>query len=830
MTETNNLPIALTRFIGREKEIAEVKRLLDLPGLGDLEGLRVARLLTLTGAGGAGKTRLAIQVAQDLTGLANLSGLGFPDGVWLIELASLADPALVPQTVATIFDLRASGNLAPMDLLKNFLHTKNLLLVLDNCEHLIDACAQLAESLLTHCPDVKILATSREALNIAGEITFRVPSLAVANPQQLPPLEAFAQVQAIHLFVERAHAVQPGFELTDANKSFIAQICARLDGMPLALELAAARVKMLSVEQIAARLDGVFDLLTRGTRTAPTRQQTLRATMDWSFDLLDEPERILFRRLAVFAGGFTLEQVEAICADDGIGTADILDVLADLVDKSLVNVVTYNQVTARYRMLETIRQYAREKLLQANELNATRSLHLRYFLHLAKKADAYLHRPEREQWLNQLQVEHDNLRSGWAWAIENDLEHALDLARALQSFWFTGHLGEATACANQLLAKLEKGGHDHRRAQTLILAANVANMKIDHATANPLYEAGLAIAQTIGNCALIEYALTGLGIGKIASGEFEHARTNLTAALSLSRASGDEWNQIRILRFLGILAFQQNEFVAARDYLDQAITRARAVGDQHSLASVLNSLGVLLFKQNDLSGAASAYEETLAVCKNIPSGNMRIAAIRGLAEIALRNRDMARAKNLLEECAVYYQQQGITTGLAWCLMVYIELAMAVNQPRAAARWLGAAHSARDAFSALHLAGKPEAYTRLEQRVRPMLGQTEFEIAWKMGKTLTIAQAIDESLKIKVPDQSPPTLKGKLNGITAREREVAALIAHGKTNREIADALVLSERTIEGHVSNILTKLNFATRAQIAAWAVEQGLFQSADQT
>ena len=328
MIEQNNLPLALTRFIGREKEITEIKRLLSPPPQpspargGGSDG---TRLLTLTGAGGAGKTRLAIQVAQDLTGLANLSGLGFPDGVWLIELASLADPALVPQTVATIFDLRASGNLAPMDLLKNFLRDKNLLIVLDNCEHLIDACAQLAESLLTHCPDVKILATSREALNIAGEITFRVPSLALPDLRALPPLATFAQVEAIRLFSERARATQPGFELMQSNANAIAQICARLDGMPLAIELAAARVKTLAIEQIAARLDDAFDLLTRGTRTAPTRQQTLRATMDWSYDLLDEPERILFRWLAVFTGGWTLDAAEAVVGQDAILSHNVLD-------------------------------------------------------------------------------------------------------------------------------------------------------------------------------------------------------------------------------------------------------------------------------------------------------------------------------------------------------------------------------------------------------------------------------------------------------------------------------------------------------------------------
>jgi predicted ATPase/DNA-binding SARP family transcriptional activator len=365
-----NVPVPLTSFVGRQLEMAEVKRLLE-----------TTRLLTLTGAGGCGKTRLAIQIATDLAH-ANR----FKNGVWWVDLAALSNPALVPQTVANVFDLRESPQAPLIAILINYFRAKELLLVLDNCEHLIEACARLTETLLSACPQLRILMTSREALNIAGETTYRVPSLSLPDPQRLSPLPALTQYEAVRLFIERAVAVQPAFSVTNANAPAVAQICQHLDGIPLAIELAAARIRALSPDQIAARLDDRFNLLTGGSRTALPRHQTLRAAMDWSYDLLSESERVLLQRLSVFAGGWTLEAAEAVCAEEN---ASLLDVLTSLIDKSLV-VVEEKDVEMRYRLLEMIRQYTHEKLHESGESQAVRDRHLEYFLSLAEEGEPYV--------------------------------------------------------------------------------------------------------------------------------------------------------------------------------------------------------------------------------------------------------------------------------------------------------------------------------------------------------------------------------------------------------------------------------------------------------
>jgi predicted ATPase len=395
---STNLPLQLTSFIGRGREIADVRRLLG-----------TTRLLTLTGSGGCGKTRLAIKVASDLR-----DGT-FPDGVWLVDLAPLSDSSLVPQTVASVFDLHESGNSSITDILKNYLRTKKLLLVLDNCEHLIQACAHLCNEMLHAAPDLKILATSREAMNIAGETAFRVPSLSLPDPQQLPPLKSFSQYEALRLFIERAQAARPEFELQNANASAIAQICRRLDGMPLAIELAAARVNAFPVEEIAARLDDCFRLLTSGSRTALPRYQTLRASLDWSYDLLSDVERELLRRLAVFAGGFTLKAVESVCGEEH--KDEVFETLSQLIQKSLVVAKLDDQ--PGYRLLETIRQYAFDKLLDSGEAEHVRALHLDFFLKFAEDARPKLYSAEQLMLLNRQGGDYENLRVAIQWACED---------------------------------------------------------------------------------------------------------------------------------------------------------------------------------------------------------------------------------------------------------------------------------------------------------------------------------------------------------------------------------------------------------------------------
>jgi non-specific serine/threonine protein kinase len=388
----HNLPTQLTRFIGREGEIAEIKGLLG-----------TTRLLTLIGSGGCGKTRLALQVAAD-------SLEQFADGVWLAELAPLADPAFVPHSVAAALDVPEQPTRPMTETLANYLRTKKMLLLLDGCEHRHAACQSLTDHLLRASDTIRILATSREALGVEGESTYRVPSLLLRDVRQTLPVAQLAEYDVIRLFAERAALAQPGFTLSERNAPAIAQICQRLDGMPLAIEFAAARLRMLSVEQIAARLDDRFRLLTAGTRQTLPRQQTLRATMDWSYDLLSDPERAVLRRLSVFAGGWPFDTAEAVCAGGGIEAGDILDLLTQLVDKSLVIAETHGG-EARYRLLETVRQYGDEKLRNAGEAAEVRRRHRDWFLALAEQAGSELRGPKRSIWLDRLETEHDNLRA-----------------------------------------------------------------------------------------------------------------------------------------------------------------------------------------------------------------------------------------------------------------------------------------------------------------------------------------------------------------------------------------------------------------------------------
>jgi len=412
------MPVQLTSFVGREKEKAEVERL-----------LRTTRLLTLTGAGGAGKTRLALQAAAHLLD-------EFKDGVWFVDLAPISEPTLVPHAVATAMKIPEQQGRPTLTALSEYLHPRQLLLILDNCEHLLVACAGLADALLRACPHLKILTTSRQPLEVEGETTWRVPSLPLPDVQQrmLSP-EGLRANDAVRLFVERASAASPEFGLTDRNAMVVAKVCNRLDGIPLAIELAAARVRTMSVERIVERLDDRFRLLATGGSTALPRHRTLRGAMDWSYDLLSEAERAMLRRLSVFAGGFTLDAAEGVCAGDSVQRDDVLPLLTQLVDKSLV-VLYEHDGTERYRLLETVRQYTADKLAESGESADTRRRHRDWYLALALQADAELRGPTQRVWIARLEAERDNVRAALAWSLSEDGgEAGLRLAGAMAWFW-----------------------------------------------------------------------------------------------------------------------------------------------------------------------------------------------------------------------------------------------------------------------------------------------------------------------------------------------------------------------------------------------------------
>ncbi len=477
----HNLPPQMTSFIGREKEIAEVK-----------QALSEHHLVTLTGSGGAGKTRLSLQVAADLLDQ-------FPSGTWFVELAPITDPNLIPQTILSAADMQIQQGRSALDSLADFLREKTSLLVLDNCEHLIEACAKLADTLLNAAPNLKILASSREALGVKGEQAWHVPSLSIPDLKHLPAIEGLSQYEAVRLFIDRAVLAQPHFAVTNENAPAVAQICSRLDGIPLAIELAAARVKVLKAEQIAERLNDRFRLLTGGSRTALPRQQTLRALIDWSYDLLSENEKLLLRRLAVFMGGCTLEAAEQVCSDERLHADDVLDLLIHLVDKSLV-VVDEQPGQLRYRMLETVRQYAREKLLESGEGERLHTQHLAYFLKFAEEAEPHLFRTEQIDWLDRLELDDDNLRAALEWAVDdpqnNPPEAALRLCSALWYFWWIrGYRSYGQEWLKRALSKPSQSPGTVARGRTL---GYFAFLTLDE-TENQVLELSLEESLEIGH-------------------------------------------------------------------------------------------------------------------------------------------------------------------------------------------------------------------------------------------------------------------------------------------------------------------------------------------
>jgi predicted ATPase len=595
----HNLPQSLTRFIGREREIATAS-----------EQLAKSRLLTLTGIGGLGKTRLALEVARE-------AAPDYLDGVWLVELAALAEPGLVPQQVAASLGLREEPGRALIETLTDYLQPRQLLLVLDNAEHLIQACADLVQRLLSACPDLRILATSREALRVPGEQVSRLPTLGAPVPPP-PPVEQLTQYEAVRLFIDRAVLSQPAFAVTNQNAPAVAAICHRLDGIPLALELAASRVKLLSPEQIMARLEDRFRLLTGGSRTVLPRQQTLRAALDWSYDLLTEGERALLQRVSVFAGGFRLEAAEAVCADEAIEAVAVLDLLGQLSDKSLVQVEDAVD-EARYRLLETIRQYGAEKLRGAGEEGALRARHRDWYLALAEEAEPELRGPRQGEWLVRLAEEHENLRAALVWTSEQEEgEAGLRLGAALWWFWMVrGYMTEGRARLATLLGSAGAAARTAARARALNGAGALAQCQGEYEAARALYEESLAIRRELGDQHGIADSLNNLGILASDQGEYEAARALYEESLAIRRELGNQQGIAGSLNNLGNVAYSQGEYEAARALNEESLAICRELGDQRGIAYGLEGVAAAAGAQGQperaalIFGAAEALREVL---------------------------------------------------------------------------------------------------------------------------------------------------------------------------------------------------------------------------
>ena len=759
----HNLPVQLTSFVGREHEMAEIRR-----------HLGSARLLTLTGTGGCGKTRLAIQVASDLVD-------EYEDGVWLVEMEALSDPFLVPTAVTSVLGLREEPGRPLLGTLTDSLRSKKLLLVLDNCEHLVEACARLAESLLRACPHLQCLATSREPLNIGGEVTWRVPSLSLP-PRRSPSIDALISSEAGRLFMQRAQTVVPNFMVMPADAARAAEICHRLDGIPLAIELVATRVRSLTLEQIAARLDNQFALVSRGTRTALPRHQTLRATLDWSHDLLPQQERLTLRRLAVFVGEFALQAAEAVCSGEGLEESELLDLLAQLVEKSLV--LTDERGAGRYRLLETVWRYAEEKLRESGETDVLRSRHQAFFLKLAEEAESQLSGFEQAAWMDRLEEEHANFIGAMEWSLQHAPEAGLRIAGAMWEFWeVRGYLSEGQTWLDRLLeaagpsaapaarAKALKGAAviardqgDSRRAETLLVEAlsvyrrlgdarEVASVLNNlglvywhqgvHASARTHFEQALALWKEVGYQRGIAASLANLGNLSSEEGDYPAARSLYEQSLNVLRELGDKRVTATLVNNLGLACLYAGEYDLARSQLEQSLSIRRTLGDKLGIAQSLINLGFALSSVANYPAARSALEESLAISQELKYQKGVAESLVNLGAISCCERDYASAHRLLEQSLRIMRALGEKRGIVVCLEESANLATAQGQPAWAAQIFGAAQRLRDELGARAPLSEPVRYDRSLEMVRGALGQDVFSAAYARGQSASPEQSVDD---------------------------------------------------------------------------------------
>jgi len=637
----NNLPQQLTSFIGREREQAEVAAL-----------VAGTPLLTLLGTGGIGKSRLSLQVAADVLD-------SFPDGVWLVELAALADPRLVPQAIASTLGVKEEAGRPVMDALVKFVKDRRLLVILDNCEHLVQACAEAAKALLQAGPYMKILASSREPLHVQGESIYPLAPLATPDAYVSFKRVALEQFAAARLFIERAVAAQPAFQISDENAMAVAGICQRLDGIPLALELAAARVRALSVEQISARLSDRFRLLTGGDRTAMPRQQTLRALIDWSYDLLAEPERILLRRLAVFAGGFTLEAAESVGAGGGVLSRDVMSSLTNLVEKSLV---VLDSDGGRYRMLETVRQYAQERLAESGEADQARTQHLGFYLAVAERARPELAGPEQGAWLARLDLERENLLSAHAWCdrVDDGAALGLQLAYLLRPYWIIrGLLGLGHRVSIEALARPGAQKRDVARCTGLLIVGQIECWMGRYAEALAHLEQALAIAREVGDKPMVAALLQPLGFAAHGNGNAGAARAYLTEALTLARDLGNKRELLAARNALAQFHRAEGELDAAEPHCEATLTLARELGDRESIAIGLLNLAMVSIGRGASEGAGRMLLEVLDIVDEIGSQSAGQSALEVSAGLAAQRCEWEQAARLYGAAEAQAERTGL---------------------------------------------------------------------------------------------------------------------------------------------------------------------------
>jgi predicted ATPase/DNA-binding CsgD family transcriptional regulator len=754
-----NLPIDLTTFVGRRREFTEAKRL-----------LRSSRLVTLTGIGGVGKTRLALQVADD-------ARQDFADGMWLIELAELTDGSVLGDVVANVLGVRAGVGETVEQALVEHLSTRNALLVLDNCEHLLAATAALCATVLRACRDVRILVTSREALGIGGEVVAIVAPLTVPAPDRDQTVSALAQYDAVRLFVDRAAAAVPPFALTGENGAAIAEICRRLDGLPLAIELAAARIRTLSPSQILQRLTDRYTLLTRAGRDAPTRQQTLRVCIDWSYDLCTPQEQLLWCRLSILAGSVELDAAEQICGAGFAGPAMLLDALTSLVEKSVLTREDTGDTPARFRMLETLREYGRSKTQDSGDYLDLRQRHFDWYQQLACDAEDGWMGPRQLDWIARIEREQPNFREALDFSITNDSRDGFRIAAALLQFWNArGLFSEGRYWLDRLLMR-DSAEPTVELAKTLYADTVFTEAQGDRVAAALLVERSRALAAATTDPPIHAIVALTDGIAALFNGNLTGAQTLLEESLPVLAALQTPALHVSTLTMLGYTHEHQSNTARAIGCFEEVLAITEACGESVYRSYALWAMGVLLWRQGDVLRAAARLHEGL------------------LLTIAV----------------------GHPVGSASCLEVLAWIAAGDGHLQRAAALMGAADalSHRAATLPTFLPGLLRHHHEYERTVRDALGERSYTAAYRKG--LDLGAAGDIRFAFEPQSSAPKSADLDPNPLTKREREVALLVGKGLTSKAIAELLVISERTVHGHVAHILAKLNFTSRQQIASW-------------